>query len=99
MTTKIITRRIVVCDWCGKDSLSGATFESGSYYGKDTHICDSCQNDHDDFEVCHKRDILKDPDLVFENEDDKDWATTWGIVEYRKDTNKYHFVKWINPEE
>lgn len=33
-----------------------------------------------------------------ENEDDKDWATTWGIVEYRKDTNKYHFVKWIQED-
>lgn len=99
MTIKIITREITICDWCGKDSLMGATFESGSFYGKAIHICDSCQNNHDDFEVCHKRNILKDPDIVFEDEEDKDleatWAAIWGIVEYRKDTGRYHFVKWI----
>lgn len=89
------TKTVIVCDWCGKYPLSGATFESGSYYGKNIHICDSCQSDHHDFEVCHKRWILEDPNLVFENEQDKNSTMDWGIVEYRKDTNKYHFVKWI----
>lgn len=95
MTTKTITMQIVQCDWCGKDSFDKVTFDNNSCAeDKDIHICDICREKHDDFDVWHKRDILEDSSVVIDQKDE-DWTMTWGIVQYRENTNSHHFVKWI----